>query len=202
VRDSVEGVGNRHHPRCHRNHFPTKLSRVTSAIPAFVVTENALWKIRVKSCKRAQDIRSALWVFPDGLTLCRSESRVLPDDIRQGTVELSDIVKQRDPLDTSAHSLIQVCCAGKNQRILRDTSYVRSRFRAVRVDRVEQGLERGSAKPFHGNALSVLPRVESAGGRTGKKGNESKHHAHIGKKRTSFRPNRRVRVIAGPDGPF
>jgi len=161
VRYGVEAVGNCDDPRFEGNSAPFEPSRITLAVPALVVRDYASRQVGIKRCEWLQYFGSALGVGHYGAPLLRCELRGLVKNVGEGTVQFSDIVKERDTLDTVQPMLIQAGCLAEDERIAGDASHVRAGFGVVCINRIEECLQRRSAQSLGLRTQGVFADHES-----------------------------------------
>ena len=95
----------------------------------------------------------------DLLALLGGEGVVVVRDVEQRLVHLADVVKQRHALDARPRVLREAARVGDDERDRGDAADVRAGGRIVRVDRVEQRLERRRGEPFDAGALAARLQV-------------------------------------------
>src|SRR5688572_11380821 len=83
-----------------------------------------------------------------GAPLLRRELGWIVKDVGERFVELSDVVEERDSLDTVQSLLVEPSGFAEEERVSRNTTDVSAGDGIVGVDGVEQCLERGRAKAF------------------------------------------------------
>src|SRR5688572_995678 len=93
-------------------------------------------------------MRAALGVRAEALTFRFSQNGRDVDDVGYCTVEFADIVEEGDALDLVAFTLVEIGRLREDQRVVRDPANMRPGLRIVRIDRIQQRLERTGAEPF------------------------------------------------------
>jgi hypothetical protein len=130
-----------------------------------VVGQHAFSEIGIEGRQRRQHLRPATWVRRDGIPLVGRERRPIVNDVEQRLVDLADVVKECDPLDGQARLLVKVGRLGQRERVPRDAAHMRTRHMIIRIDRVEQGFQRGSRESLGGAASRLLVSEVGAGQR-------------------------------------
>ena len=148
---------------------------ITLPVPALVVRQNSCRKLRIESAERPQHLRPFCGVLLDRAAFIRRQDLRFSHNVRDRAVDLSNIVKQRDPLDASLASLIEIGGSGKSQGVFGNAPHVSSRFRVVGVDRVEKGLQACRPESLERYALATLLIVESACDPAGEKREVREH---------------------------
>ncbi len=77
-------------------------------------------------------------------------------DVGDRFVNFSDIVKECDALHAPACPLVQIECVAEDEGIPRHSANVRASHCIVRIDCVQQRLERRRSEPLRKNALTPL----------------------------------------------
>jgi len=88
--------------------------------------------------------------------LCWRELAALVKNVGDGLVNFADIVEERDAFHARARSLIQFECLAEYERIPRHSANVCAGYSIVRIDRVEQCLERRRSEALRKNAMTSL----------------------------------------------
>lgn len=108
------------------------------------------------------------------------------DDVMERSIDLANVVKERDALDAMLSSLVEVCRFGDYQRVLRNAPHVRAGRRVIRVDRVEERLQRGRSETLKSESCPSLAGEQGSGGnRSDYERSVSNHASALGKNRTS-----------------
>ena len=79
-------------------------------------------------------------------------------------VDLADVVKERDALDGALLRLVEPGRVGDDERAGRDAADVHPRLRVVRLDGVEQRLERRRGEALEALLAVALPCDDGAAG--------------------------------------
>ena len=195
VRDRVEGVGDGDDARREGDAAAPQAARVSAAVPAFVVREDALRELGVKAAERGEDLGSAPRVRGDRATGFGGEGFLFVDDVEERLVDLSDVVKERDPLDGLALAAVESRCVGDDEGVRRDAAHVRAGLRVVRVDGVEECLERGAGETLGGSPGAELADDDCARSGAGGKCDERLHMRGLRRKK---RTARMARMREGP----
>lgn len=185
MRDGVERVGDGDDARLDGNVFGNELARVPRSIPALVVREHTVGQVGIEEGQRLEDLGASLRVRRDQTALLRRHlGVVIVHDIEERFVNLPNIVEERDALDAPDGGLIEPRGTRECHAIDSDASHVRSRHGVVRIDGVEQSLERGGGEACRPLGLAMLPNEERPN--TGAEGEKNRlsHGEERGKNRT------------------
>jgi len=144
--DSIEGVDNRDNAGFDRDRAPAQSAWISFSVPSLMMRENSVRQLRKECAERTQHVGPTPWVHHDGAPLFRRQFLRLLHDVGYRLVDFSNVVEQRNPLNAVQSAFVEIRCAPKRQRILRDATDMRARLGVVRIDRVEQALERCSAE--------------------------------------------------------
>jgi hypothetical protein len=87
---------------------------------------------------------------------------VVVHDVEQRLVNLAYVVEQGDALDAADGGLIEVCRAREGHAVRGDTADVRTGHRVIRIDGVEQRLERRGGEAPGSLRLAALSNEECA----------------------------------------
>ena len=101
VGDRVEGIGDRDDARHQRNSLPLESSRISCAVPSFVVRGHSLGEVRKKSLERSKYLGATLGVCHHGAALLRRQLRGFVENVGERSVELPDVVEECDTLDAA-----------------------------------------------------------------------------------------------------
>jgi hypothetical protein len=167
VRDGVERIGDRDDPRFERNSGPAKATRVPATVPTLVVGENSFGELWIKRFDRSEHVGATTRVSIDLAALRRCELRWLVQDIEQRSVDLPDVVKERDTLDGATRTLVEASGVGNDQRIGSYAPNVHSGLLIVCLDGIEQGLKCRTREALQGAARATLANDQSAEGASG-----------------------------------
>jgi hypothetical protein len=113
----------------------------------------------------------------DSSSLFSCELLGFAHNVRDRTVNFSDVMKQGDSFHCVLHSLVGISNARKSQGVIRNPAHVRSGFRIVCIDCVEQTLERRGAKPLERKPLLAFLVIQNASRRACKEWSVSEHCA-------------------------
>ncbi len=138
VRHHVEGIGETHDPRQQRDPPALEPPGITLPIPPFVVGHHPVRQFRIERRERRQDIASPTRVRGDGATLLGGESAVIVSNIKQRCVDLSDVVKECDPLECPLLMGVQTDGVTEDEGIPGHAPHMLTRFLIIGVDRVQQ----------------------------------------------------------------
>jgi len=119
-------------------------------------------------------------------TVGRSERGFIVENVGDRLMDLADVVKQRDTLDTGARSLVEPGRPREDERAAGNTADMRAGHRIVGVNRVKKRFERCGAESLSADARAPLPQQQSASGESKKEWSELEHDDILGKKRTSL----------------
>jgi len=136
VRDSIEAVGDGYHASHERDPLSLQPAWIPGAIPTLVVRGDTLSQVGVKRAERREHIRTPLRVCPDRSPFFGRELRLLVKDVGQRSVQLANIVEERDTLDATQCALVEVSGLAEYQSVYRDPANVGARLGVVGIDRV------------------------------------------------------------------
>ena len=172
MRDGVERIGDRDEPRFERNSRSAKATRVAATVPTLVVGENSFGELRIKRFDRGEHLGATARVSIDLAALRRGELRRLVDDIEQRSVDLPDVVKERDTLDRATRTLVEASGVGNDQRIGSHAPNVHPGLLIVCLDGIEQGLKCRTSEALQSAARAPLANGQSAEGASGNETDE------------------------------
>src|SRR5688572_14525818 len=115
VDDCIEAVGDCDNPRLERDFFPLQAERISGSIPALVVRGDAFPQLRIKSDERLEDLRAALGMGHHRQLVFGAQLPDVVADVRQGLVELADVVEERDALDAAEHPVVEIGGLGEDE---------------------------------------------------------------------------------------
>ena len=98
-------------------------------------------QIGIERRKWLEYFGAARWMRPNFATLLQVELAMIVDNVEQRFVELPDVVKEGDALHGVASVEVGTHRVGEDQSVARDSTYVSTCNRVIRVDSVEKGLE-------------------------------------------------------------
>jgi len=162
VRDGVERIGDRDDPRFDRDSGPAKAARVPVTVPTLVVGENSFGELWIKRFDRGEHVGTTARVRIDLATLRRGELRRLVHDIEQGSVDLPDVVKERDTFYGATRTLVEASGVGNDQGIGSHAANVHPSLLIVCLDGIEQGLKCGTSEALQSAARAPLANDQSA----------------------------------------
>src|SRR5690242_12832480 len=157
VRHRVEGVGESYDARGERNALSAQSVGVALPVPPFMVRDDAFRQVGVERGDGCEDVGPAPRMRVDLTSFRWREVGALVNDVEERFVDLSNVMKQGDPLDDFFLMLVELCGIGKDERVGSNASHVSARLGVVGVDGVEQRLERCG-----GESLSRLSAVALA----------------------------------------
>src|ERR1051325_61872 len=99
IGDDVEHVGDRDDARRERDPSSAQASRIPAAVPSLMMRDDATAELRIELIERLEDARATLRMGRDFSTFRRGETTTVVNDIEERFVDLSDVVKERDPLE-------------------------------------------------------------------------------------------------------
>jgi len=164
MRNGVERVRDRDDACFERNPAATQSARISLSVPAFMVRQDAVGQLGIERREGREHFRATRGVSGDLAALGARQALGLMDDVEQGLMDLSDIVKERDALDRALATIVESRGVGDDERAGCHAAHVHTGFRIVRLDRVEQCLERRGREPLDG--LLAASRTEMVGDRT------------------------------------
>jgi len=107
------------------------------------------------------------------------------EDVRERSVELTDVVKERHSLDAAQGALVQAGGLAKYQRVCRNPTDMRAGLGVVCFDRIEERLESGRAQTLGTGSYRMFAiQKPRRGGAEGKRDDVVTHGAVCRKKRT------------------
>jgi hypothetical protein len=140
-------------------------ARIPCAVPALVVGEDAVAQVGIEQGEGRDDVGAELRMGGDLPALLGGERMAVVRDVEQRLVHLADVVEQRHALDARPVALGEAARIGEDERDRGDAADVRPSGRVVRVDRVEERLQRGGGKPLDAAALTAcLEPIETRPG--------------------------------------
>ena len=176
MRDSVERIGDHNDAGSERYPLPLETPGISFAVPPFVMTEHSFGEISIETRQGLEDTSPDPRMSLDLPTLGGSEVAGLIDDIVERSIDLANVVKERNAFHAVLRALVQVSGFGNDQRIFGDAPDVRACRRIVRVDCVEKCLQGRGSKPLETNSCPPLAGDQSSRRRNGnKKRSVSKH---------------------------
>ena len=164
VREGIKGVGDRDDPRFDWNLFAPQVTRVSCAVPPLVVGENAGGEIWIEGRERCEDLGAALRVRRNLAALFARQGLPVVNDVEERLMDFADVVKERDPLDRATLPIIQPDLIADDECVRGYAPNVQPGFLVVRLDGIEQRLERGRDDAFDQPSGFVLAVDENSGG--------------------------------------
>jgi hypothetical protein len=128
-----------------------------------MVRKNALAEIGIKDGYRLENLGSFFRMLANSAPLLGSELGRFMENVKERFVEFSNVMKEGNPLDAMLFALIQAGSFRETNGVGRNTPYMRSRDRIIRIDRIQQRFHRGCGKPFSAYPVIAFPHVHSAG---------------------------------------
>ena len=137
-----------------------------------MVGDHARGELGIEGGERSEDQRAAPRVRRDLAPLFARKTLPLVHDVEQRLVDLTDVVKERDPLDRPTLMLLEPRLVADDERVGGHAANVHPCLLVIGLDGVEQRLERGGSHALHQTAGLVLAvhkhrRGESGGQRDG-----------------------------------
>ncbi len=126
------------------------------------MTENTIGQVWIERRQRLEHFRSTARMGHDGPTLVGTELARLVDDVGQRTIHFTDVMKERNTLDTSLHPFVHISSLCQNECELGDSADVRAGGGVIGVDRIEDRLEGRGAKPLQPPFCASLSQVHHA----------------------------------------
>ncbi len=162
IRDDIEGVGDRDEARIERDASPPQTAWVAASVPSLVVGDDALSELRVEGREWREHFRAAQGMRQDGASLARGQLLGIVDDVEERLVNLSDVVKERDPLERAQLAVPQAGGVAKDQRVAGDSPDMLPGLMVIGLDGIEECLERGRRESLGALPASALQTPERA----------------------------------------
>lgn len=148
VRHDIKGVRDGHYACRERNALSAQVTRVPRSVPALVMRQNGVGKLRMEAGNGREDIGAACGVSGDGPPFSGRELARLVDDIEERFVNLPDVVKEGGQLDRAPLGFIDAESVADDQGVIGDAANMGAGLLVVGVDRAQQRLETGGRKTF------------------------------------------------------
>jgi len=177
--DGVEGISDGDDTGGERYALALELTRIAGAVPALVMSEDALLEIGIETGEWLEHVRAATRVRGDGASFGGGEVLNVVDDVEERLMDLADVVKERDAQDAASSAPGKPCFLGEDEGILRDAADVDAGVRIIGIDGAEERFEGGSGHAFGGLTFPKLAPEEDAaedGGATCRDGSLSESH--------------------------
>ena len=150
MRHGVEGIGQCHDARGQGDLLTTRPVGIAASIPSLVMTQHTLREVWVERLQRSQYLGTAPGMRDDSAPFRGCQICVLVNDVEEGLVDLTDVVKERDSLDDLPFVFVEVSGIGEDQRVSGDPPDVSAGLGIVRVDRIEKRFHAGRSKSLRG----------------------------------------------------
>ena len=132
-----------------------------------MVGENSFGELWIKRFDRSEHLGATTRVSIDLAALRRCELHRLVDDIEQRSVDLPDVVKERDTLDGATRTLVEASRVGNDQCVSSHAPDVHTGLLIVCLDGIEQGLKCRTSEALQSAARTPLANGQSAEGASG-----------------------------------
>jgi len=159
-----------------------------------VMRDHSVGEIRIEERERVQHLGAAVWMRRDEAPLIgRHVAGVIVDDVEERFVDFSDVVEEGHALDASDGRFVESRGARQRHAVRRHASHVGSGDRVVRVDGIQERLERRGGEARGTAGFAALSKEERADASTKREENGISHGAERGKKETLIRRGSGVR---------
>ena len=183
VGDGVERIADRDDARLNWYFLSAQSSRIPQAVPSLMMREHPLGEVGIEERQGCEHVRAALRVRGDELALFRRDVVILVvHDVEERLVNFSNVVKECHALDTPDEAALEVRGPSERHAVRGDAAHVRASLRVIRIDGVEQRLERCGGKTPRPLRLTALVKDESADAGAEGESNGASHGWWRGKK--------------------
>ena len=109
----------------------------------------------------------------------------LVEDVAERAVQLADVVEERDSLHAMLLAFVETGRFGQDQSVGRDTTDMGTGVAIVRIDRIQQRLQRCRAQTLRSGSQGVLADGQPARRSSNRNRDDLSHYHFPGKKRTA-----------------